>query len=358
MSHDIYRQLAQRLDAVPNGFPATESGVELRLLARLFTPEQARLAVVLRLTPEPAAEIAPRVGMEPDAAHRVLKTMARQGLIRVEVRAREVRFALLPFVVGFWEAQRPRLDRELAELMEQYIHETRGGPMAVAPALQRVIPVGQSIDAGLEVFPYERAEALVEGAKSWAVGKCICREQQRLLGKGCDAPEESCLWFAPVENAFRNDGDARVLTKEEALHLLAECEDAGLVHTALNQQDGIHYICNCCPCCCGILRGAIEFGHRAAVAGSAFRAVVDEDACAGCGVCVERCHFGALSLVDGYATIDDERCVGCGLCASVCPEEALQLERRPDAVPTPPKDESAWRALRARERGMRLADIL
>ena len=38
MTDDIYRKLAQRLDAIPNGFPATESGVELRLLAKIFTP--------------------------------------------------------------------------------------------------------------------------------------------------------------------------------------------------------------------------------------------------------------------------------------------------------------------------------
>ena len=36
MSEDVYRRLAQTLDAIPNGFPATESGVELRLAGQDF----------------------------------------------------------------------------------------------------------------------------------------------------------------------------------------------------------------------------------------------------------------------------------------------------------------------------------
>lgn len=36
----VYRQLARLLDTIPNGFPATESGAELKLLARLFTLEE------------------------------------------------------------------------------------------------------------------------------------------------------------------------------------------------------------------------------------------------------------------------------------------------------------------------------
>jgi electron transport complex protein RnfB len=47
MSQDVYRRLAERLDAIPNGFPATESGVELKLLAKIFAPEEAALASVI-----------------------------------------------------------------------------------------------------------------------------------------------------------------------------------------------------------------------------------------------------------------------------------------------------------------------
>ena len=46
MSEEIYCRLAQRLDAIPNGFPAAESGVELRLLAKIFTLEEAAVFLI------------------------------------------------------------------------------------------------------------------------------------------------------------------------------------------------------------------------------------------------------------------------------------------------------------------------
>ncbi len=358
MTDEVYRRLARRLDSIPNGFPATASGVELRVLARLYTPDEALLAAVMRLTPEGPAAIADRAGVDAQAARTALKRMARNGLIRASVEGREVRFAIWQFVVGVYEAQRLRMDHDLALLMEEYFQETRGGPVASDPSVHRVIPVGQSIESGLSVFPYEHAEQILGEAKSWAVGSCICRLQRRLAGEGCDAPLEACLWFAPVANAFRGITGGRELDRQEALDLLRACGEAGLVHTVRNQQDGIDYICNCCACCCGILRGAIEFQRAGAIAQSGFLTSVREADCVGCGDCISRCHFGALALRDGVAAVAPERCVGCGLCASACAQAALWLERRPGTVLPPPKDENAWYAQRAARRGISMGNIL
>ena len=360
MSEELYRRLAQRLDAIPNGFPATESGVELRLLVKIFTPEEAALAGVMRLTCEPAATIAARAGVDPDQAYRTLKRMVRQGLIRVKKGEGQLTFGLMPFVVGLYEEQLPRMDKELAALFEEYIQETQGGGITRnAPAIHRVIPVEEAVPFDLEIFPYERATELVERAKSWGVRDCICRVQQRLVGKGCDHPVESCLVLAPVEGAFDHSEVDRAITKEEALRILRETEEVGLVHTTGNYRDRHNYICNCCTCCCGILRGVAEFGIPTAVAHSDFRTVVDADACVGCGDCVERCEFGALSVPDDVCVVEDARCVGCGLCASVCPTDALHLERRPQGeVPPPPANRKEWMAQRAEERGISILDVL
>ncbi len=43
MSEDAYGLLADALDALPNRFPRTPSGVEIRLLKKVFTEEEARL---------------------------------------------------------------------------------------------------------------------------------------------------------------------------------------------------------------------------------------------------------------------------------------------------------------------------
>ena len=55
---DVYARLREHLDSLPAGFPATESGVELRILKRLFTPEEAGLAIHVGMKLEPAAAIA------------------------------------------------------------------------------------------------------------------------------------------------------------------------------------------------------------------------------------------------------------------------------------------------------------
>ena len=356
---EVYRKLAQRLDAIPNGFPPTESGVELRLLAKMFTPEEATLAAVMRLTREPAADIAARAGVDPQAAYRTLKGMVRKGLIRFRKDEGKLTFALMPFVVGLYEEQLPRMDAELAGLFEQYLQETQGGSIVRSmPAVHRVIPVEEAIPVDLEIFPYERASEMIEEAKAWGVRDCICRVQQRLVGKGCDHPVENCLMLAPVAGLFDHSEVTRAITKGEALRILDEAEEAGLVHSTGNYRDSHYYICNCCTCCCGILRGVTEFGVPTAIAHSDFHAVVDAEACIGCGDCVERCQFGALSVPEEICVVEYVRCVGCGLCATTCPTDALSLQRRPEGeVPEPPAGIKEWMVQRAQDRGISILDV-
>jgi electron transport complex protein RnfB len=353
MTEDVYRKLAQTLDAIPHGFPATESGAELRLLAKIFTPEEAALVAVMRLNPEPVDQIAARAGADPVIAYHTLKAMARKGLVSFVRKARQLVFGLMPFAVGFYEEQLPRMDRELAELFEEYYQEVRGLFSGHAPPVQRVIPVEEAIPAGIEVYPYERASELLENAKAWGVRDCICRVQQKLVGKGCDRPVENCLSFGPVEGLFDGSETTRAISKEEALRLLREAEEAGLVHSPGNYRDGNYYICNCCTCCCGVLRSVAEFSIPTAIAKSDFFAVVDASACAGCGDCLERCQFGALAVPEDVCVVDAGCCVGCGLCVTVCPTEALYLQRRPEGeIPPPPADYVDWLTQRARARGL------
>ncbi|MCK4438194.1 4Fe-4S dicluster domain-containing protein [Candidatus Bathyarchaeota archaeon] len=54
-------------------------------------------------------------------------------------------------------------------------------------------------------------------------------------------------------------------------------------------------------------------------------AVDDEGKCIDCGVCVDRCVFGAREMVDRTLSFNSEQCFGCGLCVSTCPTEAVSL---------------------------------
>lgn len=360
MTDEIYRKLARRLDTIPNGFPSTESGVELRLLAKLFKPEEAALAGEMRLSLEPAEVIAGRTNMTSEEAYPILKRMVRKGLIRGRKKSGELRFALLPFVVGFYEEQLPRMDAELAKLFEQYFQETQGGVITrEKPAVHRVIPINESIPFELEIHPFEQASQMLEQAKSWGVRECICRVQQKLIGKGCDHPVENCLVFAPVEHAFDHAEFTRAITKEEALQILKEAEMSGLVHSTANYRLGNNYICNCCVCCCGILRALAEFDSPTAVTNSGFWAVVDQDICSGCADCIDICPVNALSVPDGVCEVDHARCLGCGLCGAACSTGSIHLERRPESeVQLPPANIKEWMVQRAHMRQIPVQDIM
>ncbi|NLE76550.1 MAG: 4Fe-4S binding protein [Chloroflexi bacterium] len=355
-----YERLAARLDAIPNGFPRTANGVELKILRKLFSPEEATLAASMRLNPEVAAEIGARAGMEAATALATLRSMASRGLILARQKGGELRFGLMPWVVGIYEAQLPRMDRELAELVEVYFHEgalTPGG--SAQPPVHRVIPVQEAVPLGIEVAPYEQASAILAQAKSFGVRECICRVQRQLVGKGCHHEIENCLCFHHTEGAFvhAEDEGIRPINREEALTLLRAASEAGLVHTVNNVQDRHSYICNCCTCSCGLLRGVREYGILQGVARSAFRCRVDQALCTGCGLCVERCPFAALSLVGGLCVVDALHCMGCGQCTLVCPAAALSLEVLVDAAP-PPRDRTEWMVRRAQERGISLRDVM
>ena len=234
-------------------------------------------------------------------------------------------------MVGIYENQTgDLLDAELARLFEDYYQRAFVQTLAVQPAVHRVIPVGESIKMDMQVAPFESVVGIIENAKSWAVLDCICRKQTALVGKGCQHTLRNCMAMSPHRpDAFHTTDEVDALTKEEAYAVLRRADQEGLVHTVSNNQQGNWYICNCCTCSCGILRGMAELGIANVVASSAFVNTVDESLCNACGLCVENCQFDALTVED-VAVVNRTRCVGCGVCVSACPDQALILVRRPE----------------------------
>jgi len=284
MSDQVYRALARKLDSIPPGFPAAESGVELRLLARLYTPQEAAIVTAMRLDYELASAIAIRAAMDPDAAYDILFAAASKGLVRTRTGDTERTFALNPQTAGFagfHNLEAVSHDAEAAELYVQWVQETRGGSLSDAPAARRVIPVEESISFSLAIHPYEQASEMLATARSWGVLDCMCRTRTGHAGQGCSHPLENCLVFTPDEGAYENDELIRAISQEESLWILREAADGGLVHTKGNIGGHAYNICNCCPCCCSLLRGVVEFHRPTVIVHSDFRATVDETACEG-----------------------------------------------------------------------------
>jgi Pyruvate/2-oxoacid:ferredoxin oxidoreductase delta subunit len=351
--HDAYERMADALDRLPNGFPRTESGVELGILERICSTEEAGLAALLDGTPETVEVIAASAGRPVREVRRALFALARRGIAWIVQQDGEVRFRLAPFIVGIYEAQVESMDHELAHLVEDYL--AGGGAQAIMgpqPTIHRVVPAHATVKTE-EILPYDDVRALLDGQRTFHVTECICRLQQAQLDEPCSYPGRVCLSFSDREREPR-PGD---LTRDEALALLDMTEEAGLVHTVSNTAAGVGYVCNCCGCCCGILRGITEWGIAESVAFANYYAVIEPELCADCGTCIERCQVGAISEGDGFSVVDRSRCIGCGLCVSGCPNDVARLERRPDAeIVHPPKDFAEWERQRLRNRGLPTPD--
>jgi len=339
MATDVYERLAQHLDNLPAGYPRTESGVEMRILQRLFTPEDAELAVHLSLILEEPRVIARRAKIPVEDAARRLEEMDKKGLIfSYRRKGQPPKYQATHFVVGFWEGQVNKLDPELVQDFEDYLSSYADPDLwGKAPQL-RTIPVGESIDTRTEVMAYEQAERMVRAHKTFAVANCICRQEMHILGEGCDHPLESCLAFGPVAEHAVHTGRSRSISRDEALAILRRAEDAALVLQP-NNAKRLLFLCTCCGCSCAVLRTMKLHPRPASVASSPFVATLNAETCEGCGTCETRCQMEAVYLDNGEATLDLDRCIGCGLCVTTCPSESLSLTRKPESEqPYVPKD--------------------
>jgi hypothetical protein len=271
LTDDVYEQLAKALDRLPNGFPRTPSNVEIRVLKKIFSPEEAKLASQLSGSLESVDIIAKRVGFSGQETEAELTKMAKRGLVWYDIEKRKPFFRLAPFMVGIYEAQLESMDHELAHLVEDYM--TNGGAVGIMkpqPALHRVIPAQKAVKSEL-ILPYDDVKAIILNSKSFGLRECICRVQRKTLGHKCDFPLKTCLFFSEYERPPH----MYTISQQEALAFLDKAEEMGLVHTVSNVMKGVGYVCNCCGCCCGMLRGINEWGIDDSVAHANYYAFIN-----------------------------------------------------------------------------------
>jgi electron transport complex protein RnfB len=347
---DVYEQLRAKLATHPMGAPRRDSILEI--LRILFTPGEAALALHLPFKPGRDSEIARKAALPLDQVVAGCEALADKGLVYAyEARGRHF-YMLFPTAPGLFEfpfMKHGRLDlpfERLGKLWESYYEDGWGAEMAGGTThIARVLPIQETVDVQQTVLAYEEVAGYIEHARYISLQDCACR-----VSKGaCDAPRDVCLAFNYGAKYLAERGMGRLIDRDEALAVLDRTREAGLVHMTSNTLDRVEFVCNCCPCCCGLLGTVTRLGGAAANIASNFHAAVDGDVCLACGLCEEHCPVEAMTI-DDVAAVDPADCIGCGVCVTKCPEEAVALVRR-ETTRQPPRDYEAWLMQVAAEKG-------
>lgn len=366
----LYKKAAQTIGKqgiVP--FPASDTAKQILKLVLEDDVDALNLIWAFRRkssqTMEQLLKSTKRLGWDEEKIDAVARSLAKKGLIFNQPSSSGLMiYRLLPFmVIGLMEYQfmgeleGTEEEAKLARLFEDLIYEVRDSVQAAydrfmplfktAPPTDRtiptyttesggaikIVPVEESIEVPEEsVLPSQKIEEIIEKFDDIAVGHCFCRQRRGMLGEPCnyEVPAESCFTFGKSARHTIAQGFARPVSKEEALRLMRECEEAGLVHKAFHpgsKEDRPETsICNCCKDCCDTF-ALWRDGALPMINSTYYLSLIDQDACVGCGTCVERCPMEAIELNDeGKAERDEASCFGCGVCARFCPENAIALQ--------------------------------
>lgn len=342
----VYRDLQKHLDTLPIGYPSTKSGVEIRLLKRLFTPEEANLAIQLSWLPESPKRIyerAKKTGMSLGELEQMLDRMFKKGLISKRTDKGEKLYGNAYLAIGMYEFQVNRLTQDFLDDFWQYFNEAFvfEASRTRIPQL-RTIPVEKSVPIEHFVADYDSVRHLIDNVGGqFAVANCICRQDRDIMGKSCSVSDirETCLLFGDIAENYISRGIGRPITKEEVFDILDKAQEAGFVLQPTNSLK-LEAICCCCGDCCGILSTLRQLPRPAEFYATNHYAVMDITSCSGCEECIKRCQLDALRIEDSVVVINLDRCIGCGNCVAICPTNAITLHKKDKEV-MPPKDMDA-----------------
>ena len=324
------------MDALPAGYPATPDGLEIKILKKLFTPDDAELVMKLKTEPEEVSAIAVRLGKDEPKLIEKLEDMAQRALVFRTRSEDQVFYNAHSFVVGIYEFRFDHLDREFCEMFEEYLPQLMIPLASIKTKQTRTVPVGSSITDLPQAASYNQVRERIKTQELISLQECLCRKEQKALGNICKYPKYTCIGFGNFGRYYIDNGWGKPIDVDQALKILDEAEEMGLVLTCLNTQE-LEVVCCCCSCCCPSLRFSKVLPKPAALNPPYYQSEINSDLCISCGTCIERCPMDAIKAGDdGVSVTIDGRCIGCGVCVPTCPEEAISMVPNPDKKTEPP----------------------
>lgn len=341
---DVYIRLRGAIDRMPIGYPATESGVEIKLLKKLFTPIEARIALALGMLPEPVSRIHRRLKKEliipREELEERLFAMFRKGAISMDASLgpSRRRYSLSQLAIGMFEYQVDRLNADFAGDFEAYIEsDFKDAFFRSATPQLRTVPIGKAVQSELKVAPYNDIRKIISAApEPIVVQNCVCRQSNDVLGEPCAHSDirETCFVFGDAGTTVLERGSGRLIERAEAFSILDAAEKAGFVLQPQNSRSPA-FICCCCSDCCHVLRALKRLPRPVEHFSASYVAAIDVGTCNGCGRCVVRCGMEAISIREKLAAVDADRCLGCGACVSSCARKSITLINRAGKTPVP-----------------------
>ncbi len=356
----VYVRLQRHLDKQAVGFPATETGAEIRILKHIFTPKQAEIATHLNYKPEPVETIferAKHLVASPSELEKILDDIQRNGGIATKRTQGKKYYSNLPLAVGMFEMQLERLSPQFVNDFNAYTGHWKFGVSFLSTELpqMRTIPVEKSIQPQHHVHTFDEVTALVQRAEApFVVIECICRKMKAMEGTACKVTDRkhTCLSFGNVAQMVLFSGFGREIDRDEVMSIIDQNQKDGLVLQPSNTEQA-EFICSCCGCCCEMLQVHKRLPKPLDFWATNFYAVVEADACNGCGVCEKRCQVGAVgvSAQTKKAVVDSNLCIGCGHCASICPKDAIRLSKKQNEVTPPATWDDLYDVIMAAKKG-------
>ena len=356
----VYIKLQKHLDKQPVGFPATRSGVEIKILKHIFTPEEAEIACCLSYKFEPLKTIFSRAGHRVDSPKELktcLNRIQKKGGIESKIKNGKIYYCNAPLIVGMYEYQLNRLTPEFIKDFDEYTSGKDFGIEFLSTKLpqMRTIPVAKSIHPHHKVSTFDEVATLIQQAEGpFVIYACICRKKKSLEGKSCKKTDrqETCLAIGSMAQMELQSGAGREITRDEAMSIIERNQKEGLVLQPSNTERA-EFICSCCGCCCGMLRTHKILPKPLDFWASNFHAKVDKETCERCGACEKRCQVRAVNVSEKKqpAVVNLDRCLGCGVCVPGCPTQSITLVKKPAEVRPPLTREDLHEIIMAGKKG-------